>query len=201
MRRRPAQSGRVFNIKFNFNFDFKLKVTMNRLLILIFCFTACSNADQRDEVARASPEAAAAACKQFTQEGLKLKATNRAELEAEAGRPSITDVTVEPNRHMPGQQDSIIRLEYNGMEVQLRKPGPGGEMFEYVAVTDRRWLNFPYFRPGVSVNSVIAAMGEPQRRENNRLIYNCGESEADAPVVFEFEDDAVKRIVFNYYVD
>lgn len=87
------------------------------------------------------------------------------------------------------------------MEVQLRKPGPGGEMFEHVAVTKRTWLNFPYFRPGVSEDNVIAALGEPERREDNRLIYNCGSSEADAPLVFEIQNEAVERIVFNYYVD
>jgi hypothetical protein len=161
------------------------------------CLAACANSDQRET----TPQAAAAACRQFTNEGLKLKARTRVSLEAEAGRPTVTDVTVEPNRHVPAQQDSIIRLEYDGMEVQLRKPGPGGEMFEYVAVTKRTWLNFPYFRPGVSEDNVIAALGEPQRREENRLVYNCGNSEADAPVVFEVEDETVRRIVFNYYVD
>jgi hypothetical protein len=165
------------------------------------CLTACSNADQRDPPPAATPQAAAAACRQFTNEALKLKARNRTALEAEAGRPSSTDITIEPNRHVPEQLDSIIRLAYDGMEIQLRKPGPGGEMFEYVAVTKRKWLNFPYFRPGVSEENVIAALGEPQRRQDNRLVYNCGDSEADAPVVFEIEDETVRRIVFNYYVD
>jgi hypothetical protein len=172
----------------------------NSVLIGLF-MAACSNADQRQTPPAATPDAAAAACRQFTNEGLKLKARDRPALEAEAGRATNVDVTIEPNRHVPAQRDSIIRLEYDGMEVQLRKPGPGGEMFEYVAVTQRKWLNFPYFRPGVRAENVIAALGEPRRREENRLVYDCGDSEADAPVVFEIEDETVKRIVFNYYVD
>ena len=125
----------------------------------------------------------------------------RTELLSEAGQPLNTTARVEPNRHVASEQDSIIRLEYNGMTVQLRVPGPGGELFEQVAVTDRKWLNFPYFRPGVSAEKVIQAMGEPQRREANRLIYNCGAGEADEPVVFEISEGTVERIVFNYYVD
>lgn len=140
-------------------------------------------------------------CRQFTETGLKLEARSRAGLQAEAGRPINTTVRVEPNRHVADVQDSIIRLEYDGMTVQLRVPGPGGELFEQVAVTDRKWLNFPYFRPGVSAEKVIQAIGEPQRRADNRLIYNCGASEADEPVVFEISEGTVQRIVFNYYVD
>jgi hypothetical protein len=110
-------------------------------------------------------------------------------------------VEVEPNRHVPDVQDSILRFEYNGMTVQMRKPGPGGEMFEYVSVSKREWLNFPYFKPGVSEESVVAALGEPQRREADRLIYTCGGGEVEEPVVFELKDGTVHQIVFNYYVD
>jgi hypothetical protein len=143
----------------------------------------------------------AAGCRQFALAGLKLKARTRAALEAEAGRPRQTSVSVEPNRHVPNQQDSIFRFEYEGMTVQMRKPGPGGEMFEYVAVTDRKWLNFPFFQPGVSVDRLVQAIGEPQRRDGNRLIYTCAGGEAEEPVVFAIENGVVEGIVFNYYVD
>jgi hypothetical protein len=142
-----------------------------------------------------------AGCEQFAREGLKLKARSRNGLDAEVGRPARTEVEIEQNRHDPAQQDSIIRLHYEGLVVQMRKPGPGGEMFEYVSVGARKWLNFPYFKPGVSAQSVIAAIGEPQRRDGNRLIYTCGEGEAEEDVVFETDGTTVQRIVFNYYVD
>ena len=45
------------------------------------------------------------------------------------------------------------------------------------------------------------ALGEPQRREGNRLIYDCSSSEVNEPVVFEISEGTVQRIVFNYYVD
>lgn len=167
--------------------------------------TACSDPAPRPSSTPApsadNATTTAAGCEQFTREGLKLKARTRAALDAEAGQPGKTEVELVANRHMPGQQDSIIRLHYDGMIVQLRKPGPGGEMFEYVSVDKRKWLNFPYFKPGVSNETVVAAIGEPQRRDGNRMIYNCAGGESEEAVVFETDGGAVQRIVFNYYVD
>jgi|SRR5688572_5758094 len=170
-------------------------------IVAAILLASCSDSSQRGAASQANARGTVAACQQFAREGLKLKARNRAELDAEIGDPGYMQVTTEPNRHVPNAQDSIIRLEYGGMTVQVRRPGPGGELLEQVEVSERKWLNFPYFRPGVSANDVIAALGEPQRRESNRLIYNCSESEAEEPIVFELEDGAVQRIVFNYYVD
>lgn len=177
---------------------------MKKLIATLFLLTACSDPAPRPSaapVANNETTDPAAGCRQFTREGLKLKARTRAGLEAEVGRPLKTEVEVVANRHTPGQQDSIIRLMYEGMMVQMRKPGPGGEMFEFVAVNERKRLNFPYFKPGVSEESVIAALGQPQRREPNRLVYECGGGEVENPVVFEMKDGSVQRIIFNYYVD
>ncbi|HEY0674314.1 MAG TPA: hypothetical protein VGD27_18715 [Longimicrobiales bacterium] len=145
--------------------------------------------------------AGAAGCEQFMREGLKLAARTRSALESEAGRPLNMSARAVQNRHVPAVQDSIFHYEYDGLAVRLRKAGPGGELFEQVIVTDRKWLNFPYFKPGVSAEKVIQALGEPQRRVDNRLIYRCGETEAEEPVVFEISEGTVQRIVFNYYVD
>jgi hypothetical protein len=173
-----------------------------RFLITSLLLVACSERTSQTETSRQNNLVSnAEACRQFTQEGLKLRARTRAGLEAEAGRPLRTSVEVVPNRHVPDAQDSIIRYEYDGMVVQMRKPGPGGEMFEYVDVSKRKWLNFPFFRPGVSAENVIEALGEPQRRSANQLIYECGGAEVENPVVFELKEASVERIVFNYYVD
>lgn len=162
---------------------------------------ACAEPERNTETPPADAIDTAAGCQQFAREGLKLKARTRAALIAEAGEPGTTSVTVEPNRQMPGVQDSIFRFEYQGMTVQMRKPGPGGEMFEYVAVTDRDWLNYPFFEPGLSVENLVRAIGEPQRRTADRLIYTCGGGEVEEPVVFVTRDGHVERIIFNYYVD
>jgi hypothetical protein len=177
---------------------------LKKLIATLLLLSACSDPAPRPSAAPVATNETtdpAAGCRQFTREGLKLKARSRAGLDAEVGRPAQTEVEVVANRHMPGQQDSIIRLTYEGMEVQIRKPGPGGEMFEYVAVHERKRLNFPYFKPGVSEASVIAALGEPQRREANKLIYECSGAEVENPVVFEMKEGTVQRIIFNYYVD
>lgn len=169
---------------------------------LVACLLLLACAEPAPEAgAQADTIDTAAGCQQFAREGLKLEARTRAGLEAEAGRALKTTVTVEPNRHVPNVQDSIFRFEYDGMTVQLRKPGPGGELFEYVAVTDREWLNFPFFQPGVSIENLTKAIGEPQRRDGERLIYTCGGGEVEEPVVFETRNGNVERIVFNYYVD
>jgi hypothetical protein len=181
--------------------DTILKKSFIATLLFVAACTDPAPRPSSQPTAGAQPQDSKAKCEQFAREGLKLKARNRAGLDAEAGRPDKTTVQVVPNRHNPNQQDSIIRLEYDGMIVQLRKPGPGGEMFEYVSVDKRKWLNFPFFKPGVPAENVIAAIGEPQQRDANHLVYNCGGREVDNPVVFELKGGDVERIVFNYYVD
>jgi hypothetical protein len=176
--------------------------TLKKALAVSLLLCACGEPAERPDAApQTRSQDVAAGCQQFAREGLKLKARTRAGLEAEAGRPSKISAQVEPNRHTPNVQDSILRFEYEGLTVQMRKPGPGGEMFESVIVSKRKWLNFPFFQPGVSEANLIHAIGEPQRRDGNRLIYTCGSGEADEPVVFEMNEGAVQRIVFNYYVD
>jgi hypothetical protein len=176
--------------------------TLRELALVVIVLSACAEPAERPEGAPVENAVdAAAGCQQFALEGLKLKARSRAGLEAEAGRPLKTTVRVEPNRHVPNVQDSIFKFDYEGLSVQMRKPGPGGEMFEYVAVSHRKWLNFPFFKPGASVDNIVKAIGEPQRREGNNLVYTCGGGEVENPVVFETKDGAVQRIVFNYYVD
>ena len=187
-------SGRTLGIHF-------LKAFLATSLLLVACSDSSSRTDSPPPAAARNAPTPEAGCQQFTREGLKLKARTREQLAAEAGRPSKTEVEVVANRHVPAQQDSIIRLHYDGMIVQLRKPGPGGEMFEYVSVDKRKWLNFPFFKPGVTIENLVVAIGEPQRREGNNLIYNCGGGEVENPVVFETDGRAVQRIVFNYYVD
>ena len=175
---------------------------MKKIALVATLLTACAEPAERPESAPVENAVdTAAGCQQFAREGLKLKARSRAGLEAEVGRPLRTTVHVEPNRHVPDSQDSIFKFDYDGLTVQMRKPGPGGEMFEYVAVTQRKWLNFPFFKPGVSTENVIKAIGEPQRREGDNLVYTCGGGEVENPVVFETSDGSVERIVFNYYVD
>ena len=180
------------------------------IMLAALALMGCSDRNAPPETAPATrdavPPSAAmstdSGCVQFTRSGLKLSARSRAALQAEAGRPMTSHVTVEPNRHVPGQYDSIFQLQFGeGLKVQIRKPGPGSEMVEYVEVTKRKWLNFPYFQPGVGADKVIAAMGEPQRREGDNLVYTCGGGEVENPVVFRIEDGNVEAIVFNYYVD
>jgi hypothetical protein len=192
---RSTSGGRALGIKL-------LKTLLATSLLLTACSDPAPRTASSTSGSPASDTASASAgCQQFTREGLKLKARTRAALEAEVGRPTKTEVEVVANRHMPDQQDSIIRLHYDGVIVQLRKPGSGGEMFEYAAVDKRKWLNFPYFKPGVGNDNVIAAIGEPQRRDGKRLVYNCAGGEAEEPIVFETDGTTVQRIVFNYYVD
>lgn len=176
---------------------------MKKLLLSAMLLAACSEGEREaPRVPQLSAADAMKACEQFVKEGLKLKTRSIADLQKEAGPPRKTEVTVEPNRHVPDQQDSIFRFEYESMIVQARKPGPGGDMIEHVILTQRKpWLNFPYFEPGTKTENIIAVLGEPQRREGNNLVYTCGGGEVEEPVVFEVEEDVVHRIVFNYYVD
>lgn len=176
---------------------------IRRLLLAAVFMSACSRAEEQKPVtqAAASPADLAQRCSTFVHTGLKLQAKTRAGLLAEVGRPLKTVAHVVPNRHVPEQQDSLFRFEYEGMIVNMRKPGPGGEMFENVIITKRKRLNYPYFNPGVKIEQVIAAIGEPQQRDGNRLVYICGGGEVEEPVVFAISEGAVDSIAFNYYVD
>src|SRR5688500_2227244 len=127
----------------------ELPMSVKRLAAVVLLAACTERTEQPTQRTPADPVAAARACQQFTREGLKLKAKTREQLVAEAVRPLDTSERVESNRHVPGTQDSIIRYGYDGMVVQIRKPGQGADMFEHVTVASRKWLNCPFFRPGL----------------------------------------------------
>ena len=136
---------------------------------------------------------------QGLERSLLQTAPTRAELRARFGEPdSIAAVTV-PNRHVEGVTDTLFTVHYPALIVSIHTPGGGDDLPSSVQVDDNRYVAFPRIGIGAAADSVIAALGEPTRRDPDGLVYDCGEVEQ--PVRFELADGRVRRIAIAYYVD
>jgi hypothetical protein len=119
---------------------------------------------------------------------------------ARFGPPDSTITTVEPNRHVPDAVDSIFTVFYPGLMMSLRTPRGARDMATAVTVQDNRYLAYPHIGMHTPVERVVEVLGEPGRREDDALLYDCGTA-VEQPVSFRIEDGRVSRIDISYYVD
>jgi hypothetical protein len=127
-------------------------------------------------------------------------APNRAALARTFGEPDSLHADTEPNRHVPDATDSLFTVFYPGITVDIRKPA-GGDMATHVDLRDNRYIAFPAIGVGASATRVAEALGEPTRRTNYSLVYDCG-MHVEQPVTFHLDGrGVVDRIAIDYYVD
>lgn len=116
------------------------------------------------------------------------------------GPADSTHTATEPNRHMPEATDSLFVVFYPGLVVSLRRPSGGDDMADLVEITDGRYVHHAALRIGAPAARVLAALGEPVRRDAAALVYDCTEG-AEQPVTFLLRNGAVAAIRIDYYVD
>lgn len=146
-----------------------------------------------------APAPATLSCDDLARTLLVVEPT-RAALAARFGPPDSLEVATEPNRHVPGQVDSLFVAHYDGLTSAIRTPSPGRDLPFHVVVTDSRFLRYPALGIGATATAVEAALGPPTRRTPTTLVYECGEG-AEEPVTFRLRDGVVERIVVDFYVD
>lgn len=144
---------------------------------------------------------AAARLQTYAERALVLESVTRAGMRERLGPPDSAHSVPTPNRHIPGQTDSIVTVYYPGLAVELYRTDRGAEFVQRADVSTDRWLNFA---PGIGsiAGAVAAALGEPSERTDSTLVFRCIPcSPVDEPITFFLADDRVHRVRFAYYVD
>lgn len=140
---------------------------------------------------------------EYYRTGLVLRDAGLDELERRFGAPAALEREPVPNRHVPGQTDTILTVRYPGARLRIYQVAGGRGMLERAEVSDSRWLT--HARPGVGTpaDSVLAWLGEPKERSTGRLVYDCRTCAAggEDALTFHLEDGRVARIEWAFYVD
>ena len=99
------------------------------------------------------------------------------------------------------KRDTLLTIRYPGLVSEVHVPGAApAELVDLVTVEDNRYVAIPSIGIGTTEEALLAALGEPTRREDGALAWWCGEG-AEEPVRFELADGRVRRISVDYYVD
>ncbi len=143
-----------------------------------------------------SRELASLTCDDLESQILPREPTRRTLRDA-FGEPDETSVTTEPNRHDPQVTDSLFTLTWPGSEFRVRKAT--GDDFPVRAEISEPGVMEPDLI-GVDTARVVEVLGQPRRRSDGELVYDCGMG-ASEPVTLYVEDGAVTGVRVSYYVD
>lgn len=119
---------------------------------------------------------------------------------AELPEPNATDSRAVENRHMPGQTDTIRTMDYGGLRIVTYDVATGGRLLQSVVLETTDYDTPEGVRIGMARDSVLAAYGEPDRREDGALVYGLS-PEVPNEVRFDLQAGRVQRISWSFYVD
>lgn len=173
-------------------------------LLVLVCGCTAGNSAPAPEESGGSGEGPPAELVPVSCEGLETTLLaampTRAGLRSSFGEPDSISVATEPNRHMPNVVDSLFVVHYPGLVASLRRPGGGGDMPDLIEITETRYVQPAQLAPGVTAAQILAVLGEPTERDDDRLVYDCNLG-ANQPVTFHLRNDRVASITIDYYLD
>ncbi len=138
---------------------------------------------------------------QYNDGALAVDASDRSALRNRLGPPDSSAAEPTPNRHVPGQVDSVVAVYYRDLAVELYRTASGVELLQGVDVTANRWLRFA---PGIgaTVDDLRSELGEPVETTDSTLVFLCTDcGPVEEPMTFFLRDGRVWRVRFAYYVD
>ena len=131
---------------------------------------------------------------------LRLRPSSREEVLDAYGEPDRTTSQTVPNRHVPGETDTLVALHYPDAIVSFHIPGPGGELLSSVEVVDNRYLEYGLI--GSSIGQVEREIGAADEVGDSVAKYLCRSCIAgDDPVTLVVKGGEIVRVRFDYYVD
>ena len=139
--------------------------------------------------------------REYAENALALDDPAPAAVRAAHGAADSTAARPTPNRHLPGQTDSIVTLHYPGLTLEAYRTADGRELVQRVDVLANRWLRRG---PGIGAGreDVREALGVPTEQSDSSLAYLCTEcGPVEEPITFFFSDGRVRCVRFAFYVD
>lgn len=138
----------------------------------------------------------------FIRRGLAAIGETRREIRSVLGPPDSVAASAVPNRHVPGETDSIFHLHHDGLTARIHRVYDGRELLSQVAVRDDRHLREAIIGIGMPWREVRERIGEPAGRRDGAHVYECEScGVVEEPVLITVRDDTVAEIRFTYYVD
>ena len=137
----------------------------------------------------------------FAKTALAFEPSSLVDRDAAVGVPDSVRSEPVPNRHVPGQTDSLITQFRPGLEVELYRTAPGAQFVQRIDVRSNRWLTVG---PGISssITDVTDSFGAPAESTDSSLAYTCHAcGPVEEPITFYVRDLRVHRVRFAYYVD
>ncbi len=135
--------------------------------------------------------------------GLSLPAGGRRALVRELGEPDSVSREPRPNRHVPGQVDTVYTLYYPGLRAEYYDVARGRSLASSAVVRDNRYLAGTPLRIRMTRAEVEDRLGPPQRDRDGDPVYTCARcGGAEDSVVLHYDArDRLEAVEFAYYVD
>jgi hypothetical protein len=119
------------------------------------------------------------------------------------GPPDSITTAPQPNRHVPGQMDTLRTYHYDGARLTVYDVSASEDRFiTTMQVTSPAYVTQDSLHVGSPWSAVEDALGTPARQGGNEYIYELGEPVA-APNLLRLtvEADTVQQMTWSFYVD
>lgn len=119
------------------------------------------------------------------------------------GPPDSITTAPQPNRHVPGQMDTLRTYFYDGVRLTVYDVTNSADQFvTTMQVTGPAYVTQDSLHVGSSRSEVENTLGAPDRQDGDEYIYELGEPVA-APNLLRLtvEADTVQRMTWSFYVD
>lgn len=129
------------------------------------------------------------------------------EITGSLGAPTSVDTSVQENRHVPEESDSLFALEYSGLEFKLNRPGPvDRDLLTSVSLSSPERDLPGGLRVGATTGTALTrSLGEAEstrsRGDTMVLSYAVPGDAADRFVEFHVARDTLRRVRWIPYVD
>lgn len=134
---------------------------------------------------------------------------NAADRDPESGQLEVLDrlneperVSTEshPNRHVPGQIDTLRTLHYDNVHITIYEVSGGKEILQNVTVTGPRLATAQEVEVGSSRSAVEDRLGDPDERDGDAYVYL---ENGPMPTRFYiyFAGDTVDRLEWHFAID
>ncbi len=130
--------------------------------------------------------------------------SNREEISSQWGNPDSVIATTVENPHVPEVIDSVFRLFFEGLEVAVYQSGyDHREFVAWLLVEENHYLGEMVPHIGSPIDSLVAMLGVPDKRDGNTIKYPCVECESGGVefVAFHARNESVSGIEFNFWIE
>lgn len=114
--------------------------------------------------------------------------------------PQRVSAEARPNRHVPGQIDTLRTLHYDHVRITVYEVSGGKEILQNVTVTDSRLEALTGVSVGTDRAAVEGMLGEPDERDGDAYVFL---QNGPMPTRFyvHFDGDTVGRMEWRFPID